>query len=77
MFGCSCQQQNNYHTPYIMSPLQSAPLLDVSIVFKQLSHTRYLLVIIDDYSRYPMVESANSTSSHHVIPGLDKIFSIF
>ena len=29
-------------------------------------------MVTDDYSRYPVVESVNSTSSHHVIPVLDK-----
>ena len=51
--------------------------VEVSIDFKQLSHTQYLLVVTDDYSRYPVVEFVNSTSSHHVIPVLDKIFSMF
>ena len=31
-------------------------------------------MVTNDYSRYPVVESDNSTSSHHV---LDKIFSMF
>ena len=34
-------------------------------------------MVTDDYSRYPVVEFVNSTSSHHVIPVLDKIFSMF
>ena len=54
-----------------------APLVEVNIDFKQLSHTQYLLVVADDYSIYPVVEFVNSTSSHHVIPVLDNIFSMF
>ena len=60
-----------------MSPLPSAHCVEVSIDFKQLSHTQYLLVVTDDYSRYPVVEFVNSTSSYHVIHVLDKIFSMF
>ncbi|TKS65153.1 Retrovirus-related Pol polyprotein from transposon 17.6 [Collichthys lucidus] len=37
----------------------------------------YLLVIIDDYTRYPVVESVRSTSASTVIPVMDKIFSMF
>ena len=37
----------------------------------------YLLVVTDDYSRYPVVDIVHSTSSKVVIPGLDKIFAEF
>ena len=37
----------------------------------------YLLVIIDDYSRFPVVEVINSVSAATVIPKIDKIFSEF
>lgn len=35
----------------------------------------YLLVVIDDYSRFPIVDILRSTSARSVIPRLDKIFS--
>ncbi|XP_045167180.2 uncharacterized protein K02A2.6-like [Mercenaria mercenaria] len=38
---------------------------------------KYLLVLIDEYSRFPIVEIINSTSSKTVIPILNKIFSEF
>ena len=60
-----------------MSPLPSAPWVEVSIYFKQYIHTQYLLVVTYDYSRYAVVESVDSTYIHHVIPVLDKIFSMF
>ena len=37
----------------------------------------YALVVIDDYSRYPVVEIVSSTSVNAVIPKLDSIFSVF
>ena len=37
----------------------------------------YLLVIIDEYSRYPVVEILRSTSANTVIPVFDKVFSMF
>ena len=72
-----CNTPNYTIEPYIMSPLPSAPWVEVSIDFNKLSHTQYLLVVTDDYSRYHVVESVNSTSSHHVIPVVDKIFLMF
>jgi hypothetical protein len=37
----------------------------------------YLMVIIDEYSRYPVVETLTSLTAKSVIPLLDKTFSIF
>ena len=75
--SCQCNTPNYTREPYIMSPLPTSPWGEVSIDFKKLSHTQYLLVVTDDYSRYLVVESVNSTSSHHVIPVFDNIFSMF
>lgn len=60
-----------------MSPLPASPWREVSVDFKQLSSCEYLLVITDDYSRYPVVELVRSTSASTVIPQLDKTFSTF
>ena len=40
-----------------------------------MSNGEYLLVIIDEYSRYPEVEFVRSTSAQAVIPHLDRVFS--
>ncbi|KAK3738181.1 hypothetical protein QZH41_007180 [Actinostola sp. cb2023] len=55
-----------------MSPLPTSPWQEVSIDFKDLSSGEYLLVITDDYSRYPVVEIVCCTSAKAVIPKLDK-----
>ena len=34
-------------------------------------------MITDDYSRYPVVEPVRSTSSKHVIPVMDRVFTMF
>ena len=75
--SCQCNIASYTRESYIMSPLQSAHWVEVSIDFKQLSQTQHLLVVTYDYSRYTVVESVYSTSSHHVIPVLDKIFTMF
>ena len=38
---------------------------------------KYLLVIVDEFSRYPIVEVKRSTSMETVIPVVDKVFSLF
>ncbi|XP_041453633.1 uncharacterized protein LOC121406829 [Lytechinus variegatus] len=37
----------------------------------------YLMVLIDEYSRYPVVETVSSVSAKSVIPILDKVLSVF
>ncbi|KAK3751933.1 hypothetical protein QZH41_013886, partial [Actinostola sp. cb2023] len=61
--------------PLRMSTLPSGPWKELSMDFAELPTGDYLLVLIDDYSRFPMVEIIKSTSSRTVIPCLDKIFS--
>ena len=37
----------------------------------------YLMVIIDEYSRYPVVEIVKSVSANSIIPVIDKVLSVF
>lgn len=74
----SCQSCTDTHTqePLRMSDCPDAPWIDVSIDF--FGPTRqgdYLLVIVDDFSRFPIVEFVSSTSAKSTIPTLDKVFS--
>ena len=61
----------------MLSPLPKAPWSEVSMDFAELPNSEYLLIITDDYSRYPVVETAKSTSANTVIPIVDKVFSEF
>jgi Tfp pilus assembly protein PilW len=63
--------------PLKMSPLPKAPWSEVSMDFAELPNSEYLLIITDDYSRYPVVETVKSTSANTVIPRVDKMFSEF
>ena len=63
--------------PLLMSPLPKAPWSEVSMDFAELPNSEYLLIITDDYSRYPVVETVKSTSANTVIPKVDKVFSEF
>ena len=63
--------------PLLMSPLPAAPWKEVSVDFAEIPNKEYLLLITDDYSRYPVVEIVKSTAATTTIPKLDKVFSEF
>ncbi|KAK3740154.1 hypothetical protein QZH41_003822 [Actinostola sp. cb2023] len=59
-----------------MSKLPDGPWLEISAdLFGPLPSGQHLLVVIDDYSRFPEVEIVHSTSADAVVPHLDNIIS--
>ena len=61
-----------------MTDLSGGPWESVAVEFKGPIYTGdYLLVVIDEYSRFAIVEVVHSTSSVTTILKLDKIFSEF
>ena len=65
-------------TPLEMSPLPPGPWLHVSIDFLgPIMQSKYVLVLIDEYSRYPVVSVVKSTMGDVVIPRLKEIFAMF
>ena len=60
-----------------MSDLPAGPWQEVSIDFKELPTGEYLMVVIDDYSRFPVIEIIRSTSAKTVVPRLDTIFAAY
>lgn len=68
----------NNREPLEMSELPFKPWDKVGVDFcGSIPSGDYLLVVIYEYSRYPEVEIAQSTSAKSTIPKLDKIFSSF
>ena len=64
--------------PLQMSEMPETPWTDLSMDFcGPLPTGEYLMVVIDEFSRYPVVEIIPSTSAKTVIPVLDKIISMF
>ena len=62
--------------PLQMSVLPHNPFDGVSIDFAYVDGEN-LLILIDDYSRFPFVEPVSYTSASAVIPKLDKLFATF
>ena len=62
--------------PLQMSVLPDNPFDQVSVDFAHVDG-QTLLLVVDDYSRFPFVEPVSSTSASAVIPKLDQLFSTF
>ena len=73
--ACQASTPQTKREPLKMSPLPKAPWTELSADFGQLPNGDYILVIIDDYSRFPIVEVLSSTSARSVIPRFDRVFS--
>ena len=75
--ACLVSTPESKREPLSMSPLPKAPSSELSMDFAELPNSEYLLIITDDYSRYPVVETVKSTSANTVIPKVDKVFCEF
>ena len=73
---CKVTGQPNPPETLQMSDMPQGPWQKVHVDFYgPLTFGEYLLVVIDRYSRYPVVEIVRSTKASNVIPKFDKLFS--
>ena len=76
--GCQASVLSNDREPLKMTSLPDGPWENLVTDFHgPLSSGEYLLVIIDEYSRFPIVEIVNSTLHTATIPKFDKNFLEF
>ena len=71
---CAAATPMDNREPLKMSELPAGPWQHVSIDFATV-HGHYLLVMYDEYSRFPVVDIISSLTASTVIPRIDKIFS--
>ena len=74
---CQAALPSKQREPLIMSELPDYPWQQLSLDFFSLPSGEELLVLIDDFSRFPEVEVIPTTSNKYVIPKLDRILSTF
>ena len=75
---CQAATQQKPKEPLQMTELPERPWQKISLDFSgPYPSGEYCLIVVDDYSRYPVVELVSTTSAAAVIPRLDKIFSMF
>lgn len=73
---CQANIDNTRFNPLQMTKLPDGPWeMLATDFFGPLSNGIYLLVLIDLYSRYPVVKKIKSTAAKSVIPTLDDIFA--
>ena len=75
-FSCQIAAPKSSCEPLKMTPLPYGPWQHVSVDFCEVAG-HYVLVVIDDYSRFPEVEIVHSTSAKAVITKLDRIFAAY
>ena len=75
---CQATVETKRLEPLQMSPLPSGPWKEISMDFcGPFQSGDYLMVVIDEYSRYPIVEILKSITAKSVMTRLDKIFAEF
>ena len=75
--ACQAVGPQNVPEPLRMRPMPSGPWKRLHIdFFGPVPSNEYLLVIVDAYSRFPIVEVVRSTSIETVIPKLDSVFAM-
>lgn len=73
---CQSSTPKTEHQPQQMSELPQGPWQKVALDFcGPFPSGDYLLVILDEYSRFPFVEIMSSTSANKTVPLIDKVFS--
>ena len=74
---CQLVTVENVREPLKMSKIPDGPWLELSCDLMDLPNGKYVLILVDDYSRYPLVEILNSATSRAVIQSLDNMLSMF
>ena len=74
-----CNRTKQNFEPLRPSSLPQEPWQELSADFygPMSDDNKYWLVLIDDYSRFPIVETISSTAADEVIPALEEIMSVF
>jgi hypothetical protein len=77
--ACQANSRAIPATPLQMSELPAHPWLELSIDFlsASLPTGEYILVIVDEYSRYPLAEMVKTTSFAAIQPVLRRVFATF
>ncbi len=75
-YSCPIKTSKTDYIPFTTSNMPLEPWQDLACDFYSAS-TVTLLVIIDEYSRYPIIQQVNSTAANAVIPQLHTTFSTF
>ncbi|CAF1526654.1 unnamed protein product, partial [Didymodactylos carnosus] len=77
-YTCQIKSAAVQHEPCQTSELPSSPWQLIALHFYGSTDSgTYLLVIIDEYSRFVIIHGVNTTASHYVLPKLHESLSLF
>lgn len=75
---CKINSEKKHFEPLRPSPLPSGVWQDLAADFHgPIVNNQYLLVVVDEFSRFPIVKCVKSTSAQHVLPVLEELFQLF
>ena len=74
---CQTTRQDHHREPLKMSPLPAGPWQEVAVDFAGPVKGSYLLILYDEYSRFPVLHYVTTTSARAVIPQLETVFALF
>ena len=75
--ACAANSKTLHKEPFTMTPMPTAPWTDLSVhIYGLLRCGAYLLVIIEEHSRYPVVRNISSTSAKVAIPIMGDVFAM-
>ncbi|XP_040070280.1 uncharacterized protein K02A2.6-like [Ixodes scapularis] len=75
---CQACDERSHQEPLSMTKLPERPWAEIAIdLHDPLQSGKYLLVIIDEQSRFPVLEVVRSTSAKQILPRLRKTFALF
>lgn len=75
---CQATTKKSTREPIQSTPLPQYPWQKLSLDFLgPLPNKKYIMVIIDDYSRFPIINIIRSTSSEEVNQTLNRVFTLF
>jgi transposase InsO family protein len=76
--ACQVNTKSETIPPNQMTTMPGGPWEEIAIDFYgPLANGSYLLVIVNEFSRYPIVERVTRTTAEVVIRKLDSVFSLF
>ena len=75
---CELTTKTSHPSPFTMSKMPTGPWEEVSVdLYGPLRSGNHLLVVMDEFYRYPVVHKVTSTAARVVIPALRQTFAMF
>ena len=75
--ACQTNVAQHHMPPVTPTELPPSPWINVAADFYDAPNGMHLVVIVDEFSRYPVVEAVKSLKAETIIPVFDRTFALF